>query len=203
MKKSLIAMSVATLAACAFTVQAAKLEIGAPAPDFTLADTHGTEHSLSDFAGKFVVLEWVNHGCPFVKKFYKVGEMQRLQEEAREKGVVWLKICSSAEGQQGYMTNDDWNSFNENSGVAATATLIDEPGDVGRLFGARVTPHMYIINPDGILIYQGAIDSIRSANSDDIANAKNYVRAALEEAMAGEPVTDAQTEPYGCSVKYR
>ncbi|MCP5488912.1 MAG: thioredoxin family protein [Verrucomicrobia bacterium] len=180
----------------------AAVETGSAAPEFTLTDTQGTSHNLSDFKGKFVVLEWVNHGCPFVKKFYRVGEMQKLQADYTGKGVVWLSICSSAPGKQGNMSAEEWNAYNTEHEVAASAVLIDEDGTVGKQYGARTTPHMYVINPEGTLIYQGAIDSVRSTESDDIPDAENYVRSALDAAMAGEAVATPQTEPYGCSVKY-
>ena len=188
---------------CSMGIRAgAEVTVGEEAPDFTLTDVLGNEHSLSDFRGQYVVLEWVNHGCPFVKKFYDVGEMQRLQEEYTSQGVIWLAICSSREGQQGYYTPEEAAQVSEEKGAKHTAYLYDAPGDVGRLYGAQVTPHMYVINPEGILIYQGAIDSIRSANSADIERAENYVVAALTQAMAGEEVATPVTRPYGCSVKY-
>lgn len=197
-------MLLSTLAAITlFTAPVrAAVETGSAAPEFTLTDTQGTSHNLSDFKGKFVVLEWVNHGCPFVKKFYRVGEMQKLQADYTGKGVVWLSICSSAPGKQGNMSAEEWNAYNDEHEVAASAVLIDEDGTVGKQYGARTTPHMYVINPEGTLIYQGAIDSIRSTESDDIADAENYVRSALDAAMAGKAVVTTQTEPYGCSVKY-
>ncbi|HMO03035.1 MAG TPA: thioredoxin family protein [Kiritimatiellia bacterium] len=179
------------------------LAIGAAAPEFTLTDTKGVSHNLSDFKGKFVVLEWVNHGCPFVVKHYSGGNMQGLQKEFTDKGVVWLSVCSSAEGKQGYMSNDEWNAAIAEKGIASTATLIDEDGTVGKLYNAKVTPHMYIINPEGNLIYQGAIDDKKSTDAEDIATSENYVRSALNAALAGEPVATSVTQPYGCSVKYK
>ena len=195
---SLMVLTMALSVACA----RAQVTTGEPAPEFTLTDTKGTAHNLSDFRGKYVVLEWVNHGCPFVVKFYKPGEMQKLQAEMTGQDVVWLSICSSAKGRQGHMSNDDWNAKIEETGTAATAVLIDEDGTVGKLYGARTTPHMYVIDPAGNLIYQGAIDSIRSTNSDDIANAENYIRSAVAQHMAGEQVVVAETQAYGCGVKY-
>lgn len=195
---SLLILAMTLGVACA----RAQVTTGEPAPEFTLTDTKGTAHNLSDFRGKYVVLEWVNHGCPFVVKFYKPGEMQKLQAEITGQDVIWLSICSSAEGKQGHMSNEDWNAKIEETGTAATAVLIDEDGTVGKLYGAKTTPHMYVIDPAGNLIYQGAIDSIRSTDSDDIANAENYVRSALAQHMAGEPVAVAETQAYGCSVKY-
>lgn len=172
------------------------------AKPFTLTDTHGNKHSLADFRGKYVVLEWVNHGCPFVVKFYRPGKMQEFQAKAAEMGVVWLKICSSAPGKQGYMSAEDWNKKNEELKTKAKATLLDADGKVGRLYGATHTPHMFVINPEGYLIYQGAIDSIRSTRSEDIERATNYVFSALENAKAGRPVDPARTRAYGCTVKY-
>ncbi len=172
------------------------------APAFTLTDAHGEEHSLSDYEGKVVVLEWVNHGCPFVVKFYAGGHMQAMQEEMVEKGVVWLSICSSAPNTQGWMTAEDQAKTIEEKGIKATAVLLDEDGTVGRAYGARTTPHMYVIDGEGKLRYQGAIDSIRSTRASDIEKADNYVRAAVEAVLAGEEVDPKQTQPYGCSVKY-
>lgn len=204
MRKVLKHVTVAALmAGISYALPAyAQVEIGAEAPDFTLTDVLGNEHSLSDFRGQFVVLEWVNHGCPFVVKFYSSGEMQYLQEKYTDKGVVWLAICSSRAGEQGYHPPEAAAALVDEIGARHTAYLYDAPGDVGRLFGARVTPHMFVIDPDGILIYQGAIDSIRSANPDDIKRAENFVVSALTQAMAGEEVATPVTQPYGCSVKY-
>lgn len=172
------------------------------APDFTLKDAHGNEHSLSDFRGKIVVLEWVNHGCPFVVKFYREGHMQAMQKEMVDQGVVWLSICSSAPGEQGWMTAEDQAKTIEEKGINATAVLIDEDGTVGRAFGARTTPHMFVIDAEGKIRYNGAIDSIRSTRTEDIARADNYVRAAVAALKAGEEVATPRTQPYGCTVKY-
>ncbi len=204
MRKSWMRLAAVTLlAGYAYGVEAgAEAKVGEAAPDFTLTDVLGNEHSLSDYEGQFVVLEWINHGCPFVRKFYDVGEMQRLQEKYTDKGVVWLAICSSKPGSQGYYTPEDAARVSEEKEAKHTAYLYDAPGDVGRLYGAQVTPHMYVIDPDGILIYQGAIDSIRSANPEDIERAENYVVSALTEAKAGEEVSTPTTRPYGCTVKY-
>lgn len=172
------------------------------APEFTLKDAHGNEHSLSDFEGKIVVLEWVNHGCPFVVKFYSGGHMQALQKEMVDQGVVWLSICSSAPNQQGWMTPEDQAKTITEKGIKATAVLLDESGTVGRAYGARTTPQMVVIDAEGKIRYNGAIDSIRSTNSADIERADNYVRAAVASVKAGEEVAIPRTQPYGCSVKY-
>lgn len=177
-------------------------EIGKPAPAFTLTDTNGTSHNLSDFKGKYVVLEWVNHQCPFVKKFYSPGKMQELQATYTSKGVVWLSICSSAPGKQGHLSPADWNAKIESTGTKATAVLLDQDGMVGKTYGAKTTPHMYVIHPDGNLIYAGAIDSVKSTKSSDIEGATNYVAQALEESMSGKPVSVPTSPAYGCSIKY-
>lgn len=173
------------------------------APEFTLTDTKGVAHKLSDFKGKYVVLEWVNHGCPFVVKHYSQGHMQALQQAQTGEGVIWLSVCSSAEGKQGHMTSEEWSAKIAEVGSASTAVLIDADGTVGKLYGAKVTPHMYVIDPEGILIYQGAIDSIRSTDPADIADAKNYITEALTQHKAGQPVAVPQTQAYGCGIKYK
>ena len=177
-------------------------QTGQPAPDFTLADSTGKSHKLSDFKGKFVVLEWLNHGCPFVVKHYGSGNMQKLQKEYTGKDVVWLSIVSSAPGKQGHMSPEDTSKAKEEKGSAATAVLLDEDGKVGRLYNAKVTPELYVINPEGVLVYMGAIDSVKSVDAADIAGAKNYVMQALDEALAGKEVSEPVTTAYGCSVKY-
>jgi len=180
--------------------QAAK--VGDKAPDFTLTDIHGEKHSLSDFKGKTVVLEWTNYGCPFVQKHYDSGNMQKLQAMMANKEVVWLSICSSREGAQGHMSADRWQKVTEKKGVNSAAVLIDESGKVGRAYGARVTPHMYVIDGDGMIAYNGAIDSIRSTSQADIDRAENYVVAAVEAVLAGKPVETKTSVPYGCGIKY-
>lgn len=177
-------------------------ELTSTASDFTLADTHGSTHRLSDYRGKYVVLEWLNYDCPFVRKHYSTGNMQRLQREYTEKGVVWLSIVSSAPGKQGYFSPEVMNQMNEDRGGAPTAILLDSDGKVGRLYGAKTTPHMFVIDTSGSTIYEGAIDDIRSANVDDIQRATNFVAQALDQAMSGQPVTVPSRQPYGCSVKY-
>ena len=177
--------------------------VGSAAPAFTLTDTKGKKHNLADYKGKHVVLEWVNFGCPFVKKHYESGNMQSTQKKAVDKGVVWLSVCSSAAGKQGHMDPDDWNEEIVDRKLASTAVLLDESGAVGKTYGAKTTPHMYIINPAGVLIYKGAIDDKPNTNKDSIPGARNHVLAALDESMAGKPVSTASTTPYGCSVKYK
>lgn len=177
-------------------------QVGQAAPDFTLNDSNGNAHKLSDFKGKFVVLEWLNHGCPFVKKHYGAGNMQGLQKEYTAKGIVWLSIASSAPGKQGHMTPEEINTTKTEKDSAATAILVDEDGAVGRLYNAKVTPELYVIDPEGTLVYMGAIDDKKSVDPADIAGAKNYVKQALDEAMAGKPVSEAATTAYGCPVKY-
>lgn len=183
-------------------VSAATAVVGQSAPDFTLQGADGKTHSLSDYAGKFVVLEWTNPNCPFVHKFYDSHTMQKLQAEETAKGVVWLRINSSAEGKSDYQTVTQLASYVADNHVAATQSLIDPDGKVGHTYGARTTPHMFVIDPKGTLIYAGGIDNHPSADPDDIAGATNYVTTALGEAMAGKPVTTPTSQPYGCSVKY-
>jgi peroxiredoxin len=189
----------------AFTTQdaaAASATVGQAAPNFTLQGADGKPHSLADFSGKYVVLEWTNPNCPFVHKFYDSGTMQKLQKEETAKGVVWLRINSSAEGHDGYQTASDAAAYEKEKQVASTDSLLDPDGKVGHLYGARTTPHMFVINPKGELIYAGGIDSKPSPNPEDIATATNYVTTALDEAMAGKPVATPTARPYGCSVKY-
>ncbi len=171
--------------------------VGQPAPDFTLPDMHGKEHRLSDYRGQWVVLEWLNYGCPFVKKFYGAGAMQTLQETYGAKGVKWFSVVSSAPGNQGHYEPAEMVQVSQEQGNKAFATLLDPPGTVGHLFQAQTTPHMFVINPDGILIYNGAIDDKPSARASALEGAHNYVAAALDEAMSGKEVTVALTKPYG------
>lgn len=199
MKKCLLILLTALTST---TLWAAGVKTGEDAPDFTLTDSNGTEHSLSDFEGKMVVLEWTNYSCPFVKKHYKNGDMQATQKKYTDEGVVWLTIAGSAPGKQGHHTADEWNKQLEKAKAAGTALLMDEDGTVGRAYNAKVTPHMYVIHKDGTLVYQGAIDSNSSWDPDDVAGAENYVASALDSLMAGEAIKTATTKPYGCGVKY-
>lgn len=180
----------------------ATVSTGSAAPDFTLTATDGATHSLSDFKGKYVVLEWTNHHCPFVVKHYDSGNMQSLQDEFTEDGVVWLQIVSSAEGKQGYVTPEEGQSLRESKEMNSTAMLMDASGKVGRMYDARTTPHMYLIDPEGKLIYQGAIDSIKSTRISDIEKATNYLEAAYKSAKAEASISDPTTVAYGCGIKY-
>lgn len=183
-----------------FTLLAA--ENGKPAPDFTLPGLKN-EVSLKDLKGKTVVLEWLNHGCPFVRKHYDSGNMQSLQKKYTAKGVVWLSIVSSAPGSQGYV--DAAGALKEKQQYKSEASdiLRDPSGEVGKKYGAKTTPHMYIINSEGILVYQGAIDNKPDADQASIKTAKNFVADALDEVLAGKKVSAASTKAYGCSVKYQ
>jgi peroxiredoxin len=180
----------------------ANVSVGKAAPDFTGVDSNGNKHSLSDFKGKTVVLEWTNHDCPYVKKHYNSGNMQQLQKNATGNGVVWLSIISSSPGKQGHVSGKQANELTRSRNAVPTAVILDETSEIGRLYGAKTTPHMYIIDKTGQLVYMGGIDSIPSSNENDIAKAKNYVTAALDAMAAGKPIADSVTRPYGCSVKY-
>jgi peroxiredoxin len=195
-----VALVVAAAAGARLAVAAAV--VGEPAPAFTLADTNGRSHSLEDLRGKTVVLEWWNDECPFVGKHYGSGNMQRLQKEWTAKGVVWLTISSSAPGRQGYVDGAQANAWMQEKGAAPTAVLLDHDGKVGRAYGAKTTPHMFVIDPKGTVVYAGGIDDKPSTDLADVATAKNFVSAALAEVTAGKRVTTAVSQPYGCSVKY-
>lgn len=177
--------------------------VGEAAPDFTAADTNNQTHAISGYKGKVIVLEWFNHGCPFVKKYYKSGKMQELQKTYTDKGIIWLSICSSAQGKQGYQTAEEANTTVTEKEIEATAVIIDQEGVIGKKYGAKTTPHMFIIDTEGILVYNGAIDDKPSTKVADVETANNYVVAALEEIMAGKEVSTPTSVPYGCSVKYK
>ncbi|GAB4010579.1 MAG: thioredoxin family protein [Bdellovibrio sp.] len=180
----------------------ASIAIGKPAPDFTLMSHTGEKVQLSSFKGKTVVLEWYNYGCPFVRKHYDTKNMQNTQSKYKDK-VVWLSIVSSAKGKQGFLatTSEAAEKYKE-EGMSSHALLLDHNGDVGRLFGAKVTPHMFIINDQGNVVYEGAIDNILSANPADVAKATNYVALALDELFQGQKIKKARSDAYGCAVKY-
>lgn len=176
--------------------------VGQAAPTFTGKDSQGKTQSLEQYRGKFVVLEWTNRDCPYTKKQYDSGNMQALQREWTAKGVVWLTVLSSAPDEQGYLTASQENAQIERVHAHPTAAILDPRGEIGKLYSAKTTPHMFVIDPQGKLIYAGAIDDKPTTDTADVKGAKNYVSAALTESMAGQPVQVATTRPYGCSVKY-
>ena len=202
MKTKLIT-ALLTLAASTALFGADSPAVGTNAPDFSVTDSKGKTQSVSQYKGKYVVLEWFNPDCPFVKKHYGGGNMQKLQEEFTGKGVVWLSIDSSAPGKEGHLTAEQAEKKIAEWKTKQTALVLDPDGKAGQTYGAKNTPHMFIISPEGKVIYEGAIDSKASPNAADIANSTNYVKVALEESMGGKPVTTATTKPYGCSVKYK
>ena len=179
-----------------------KSDTAAAAPAFKLKDTNDKEHSLADFKDKIVVLEWINHDCPYVKKHYDSGNMQELQKKYTEKGVVWLSICSSAEGTQGHMTSKAWNEKTTAVKAAPTAVLIDADGTVGKAYKAKTTPHMFVIDKSGNIAYRGSIDDKADAKADEIKKSKNFVALALDALIAGKEPEVKEQKPYGCSVKY-
>lgn len=179
----------------------ASAEIGKPAPAFSAADLSGSQRTLAEHAGKIVVLEWNNPDCPFVKKHY-AGNMQALQKELTGKGAVWVSVNSGAPGKQGHLDATTAKAMISEKGAAPSAYLFDADGKIGRAYGAKTTPHMYVIDAKGMLVYAGAIDDKSTSNPDDVKGATNYVRQAVEELLAGKPVSVASTQPYGCSVKY-
>jgi peroxiredoxin len=190
------------VAALAVSMAAYAVRVGEAAPDFTGTDSNGKMHKLSEYRGKYVVLEWTNNGCPFTVKHYESGNMQALQKEWTTKGVVWLTVLSSAPGQQGYMTAAQENTYLNKEKAAPTAAILDPTGVIGHEYAAKTTPHMFVIDPSGKLIYAGAIDDHATTDVSDVPSSRNYVSAALSEAMAGKPVAQSSTRPYGCSVKY-
>src|SRR5216684_8050806 len=193
------AAAVALMPAMSF---AASPDLGKAAPLFTAVDSNGKTWSLADLKGKVVILETTNHDCPYVRKHYTARNMQTQQREAAAKGVVWLTSASSATGQEGYVTAAQANELTRSRDAAPAAVLLDPQSKIARAYGATVTPHMYIIDTTGTLVYKGGIDSIPSADIADIAKAKQYVRVGLDEVLAGKPVSDSSTRPYGCSLKY-
>lgn len=195
-----------TLALAAFlattAIAIAAPEIGKPAPAFTAVDSNGKSHALADFKGKTVILEWTNDGCPYVKKHYNAGNMQKIQKDLTADGAVWLSVISSAPGKQGHVDGKGANDLTKSRNAAPTAVLLDPKGTIGRAYEAQTTPHMYVIDGKGILRYMGAIDDKPSTDAATIAGARNYVREAVAAVKAGKPVEVAATDPYGCSVKY-
>jgi len=193
---------IGSLALAALAAHAAP-SVGQPAPDFTLTDAGGKSVKLSDFRGKHVVLEWTNPGCPYVRKHYDSGNMPAIQQEATARGVVWLSINSTEKSAYDYLEPARLVAWQKQRKATPSAMLLDEEGTAGKAYGARTTPHMYIVDPQGRLIYAGGIDSIPSSDPGDIKKAVNYVRQGLNEALAGKPVSQATTRPYGCSIKYK
>ena len=200
--RRIFSASMALSALAGGTAQAATATVGQAAPDFTALDALGKSHKLGDFKGKLVVLEWTNPGCPFVAKHYG-GNMQALQKEFTGKGVVWLSVNSTAASAADYLTPAKLTAWNAEKKAAPTATLVDDSGRLGQLYSAKTTPHMYIINTQGVLVYAGAIDSVPSARVDDIKLATNYIRQGLNEALGGKAISTSSTRAYGCSVKYK
>jgi peroxiredoxin len=198
LRRSVLAAAVLALAGA---VHAAP-SVGQSAPDFALKDAAGRTVKLSDYRGKYVVLEWTNPGCPYVQKHYDSGNMAATQREAAAKGVVWLSVNSTHQAHSDYLEPAAVASWQKERKALPTALLADEGGATGKAYGARTTPHMYIVNPQGQLVYAGGIDSIPSSSRDDIPKAVNYVRQGLGEALAGKPISAASTRPYGCSIKY-
>ena len=195
MKHLLALILIAALPAHAATV-------GAPAPEFALENIAGGNVKLAQYRGKYVVLEWVNPECPYVRKHYGSTNMQRLQKDYTARDVVWLSINSTRAGHAEYKVPAEMAGWMRQMNAAPTATLLDPKGDAGRAYGARTTPHLYIVDPKGMLVYAGGIDDKRSTDPEDIKTSRNYVRAAMDELLAGKPVSQASTTPYGCSVKY-
>lgn len=198
MKKLIVAATMILAATTAY----ADVGIGKPAPDFTAHAASGKDVKLSDYAGKIVVLEWNNPGCPFVKKFYGSGKMQELQAAAAKDGVVWLTVNSGAEGKQGYLTEETARQFIAEKKAAPTEYLLDHEGKIGHLYGAKTTPHMFVIDKKSTLVYTGAIDNKPSPNTGDIDSAQNYVSEALGALKDGRKVDVSSTQSYGCNVKY-
>jgi peroxiredoxin len=192
----------AAVASLPLSVVAQEARVGAPAPAFTATDSHGKTEALDKLHGKYVVLEWHNQGCPYTQKHYVSGNMQALQKEWTAKGVAWFTVISSAPGQQGYVTPEQENAYVAKMQAAPSAVLLDPDGKLGRLYDAKTTPDMFVIDPTGKLIYAGAIDDRATPDPDDVHGARNYVSEALSEAMAGKPIATPYTRSYGCSVKY-
>ena len=199
--KTLLALALSIIATSLYAIDSPP--VGAIAPDFSLTDAAGKTQSLSQYKGKYVVLEWFNPDCPFVKKHYGSGNMQKLQAEYTGKGVVWLTIDSSAPGFEGNLSAEQATKVMAEQKLKSTAVLLDPDGKAGKAYGARNTPHMFVVSPEGKIVYEGAIDSKPSPNPADIEGATNYVKVALDESMAGKPVSQSSTRPYGCSVKYK
>lgn len=202
MKRSASILATAVAGLFVAALAHASASVGQPAPEFKVKDASGKEQSLSAYKGKYVVLEWVNPGCPFVRKHYDTSNMQSTQAAATAKGAVWLTVSSTAKDAGDYKSGAELSAWLKEQGAKPTATLMDDDGKVGHAYGARTTPHLYIVDPQGKLVYAGAIDSKATARKEDVKSATNYVTAALDEALAGKPISKATSEPYGCSIKY-
>jgi hypothetical protein len=202
MKVSTLGPTLIALLLCAVPPVLSAGKVGEAAPEFTGTASNGKTFRLSDYRGKFVVLEWHNNGCPFVGKQYNSGNMQRLQKQWTGQGVAWFTILSSAPGRQGYVTAMEENDYLAKMQAAPTAALLDPSGAIGHLYDAKTSPQMIVISPQGTVIYDGAIDNKPTTDLNDVPGATNYVNLALEQAMAGKPVETPATRPYGCSVKY-
>jgi len=202
MKRLLLYPILIALLLCTASKVFSAVKVGEAAPEFMATASDGKSYRLSDYRGKYVVLEWHNNGCPYVGKHYKGGNMQRLQKEWTGRGVAWFTILSSAPGQQGYVTASEENEYVRKMQAAPTAALLDPSGQVGHLYDAKTSPQMVVINPQGVVIYDGAIDDKPTTDLEDVPGATNYVSLALEQAMAGKQVATTTTRPYGCSVKY-
>ena len=202
LKKFLTLTLVLGVSACAFLSHAHALDVGEAAPNFTATDIHGNAFNLEDYKGKTVVLEWSNHLCPFVKKHYETGNMQATQKTATDNGVVWVTIVSSANGKQGHTTPEEAMTIEKEAQAHNTTRILDETGEIGKLYGAKTTPHMYVISADGVLRYIGAIDDKPGPRHEDVETAKNFVLAALDDLASSRVVEVPRTAPYGCSVKY-
>jgi peroxiredoxin len=202
MLRKRLSLIIALLSLFSAAVAASAARVGDPAPNFNATDSQGKTQNLAEYRGKYVVLEWTNNGCPYTRKHYESGNMQSLQKEWTNKGVVWLSVLSSAPGEQGYMTAAQENQYVAREHASPTAVLLDPKGSIGHEYDAKTTPHMFVIDPSGKLIYEGAIDDHATPDPSDIKSSKNYVSDALSEAMAGKQVSTSHTRPYGCSIKY-
>lgn len=201
LKKSFAAVALAALVSLPVAAFAA-VQVGSPAPEFSGKTSDGKTVNLADYKGKIVVLEWTNPGCPFVRKHYESKNIQGLQKDYTAKDVVWLTVNSSAKDKQGHLEGDALKAEPAKEGIASTAYISDESGQIGQLYGAKTTPHFFIVGKDGNVAYAGGVDSVASTDPADIATAEPYVKEALDELLAGKPVTNANTKPYGCGVKY-
>jgi peroxiredoxin len=202
MRRTFAQISVWILLLATAQVAMSAAKVGQPAPDFSGTASDGKSYHLADYRGKFVVLEWHNNGCPYTRKHYNSGNMQNLQKQWTARGVVWFTVISSAPGKQGYVNANDENTYMSKMGAAPTAALLDPTGSIGHLYDAKTTPQMIVINPQGVIVYDGAIDNRPTSDLKDIQGATNYVTLALEQSLAGKNVDTAATRPYGCSVKY-